>query len=153
MTLTAPPRPRLLVYSDASWTTSFDAESAPPRLGWVFLQEGKAPRGRSASLPQEARKDWLERKTQIYAAEAIVPLLALFMEPHIFKGYDVLWFIDNEAAMSSLVRGGARPEDVGRIAAAAHVLMLELDCRAWFEWIDSDSNPSDGLSRLGLEDP
>ena len=24
---------------------------------------------------------------------------------------------------------------------------------AWFEWIDSDSNPSDGLSRLGIEDP
>ena len=25
--------------------------------------------------------------------------------------------------------------------------------KAWFEWIDSDSNPADGLSRLGLQDP
>lgn len=23
----------------------------------------------------------------------------------------------------------------------------------WFEWVDSQSNPSDGLSRLGLGDP
>ena len=153
VTLTAPPRPRLLVYSDASWPSSFDAESGPPRLGWIIFQEGQLPRGRSALLPPEAMEDWIERKTQIYAAEAIVPLLALFMEPHIFRGHDVLWFIDNEAAMSSLIRGGARPEDVGRIAAAAHILMMELDCRAWFEWIDSNSNPSDGLSRLGLQDP
>ena len=28
-----------------------------------------------------------------------------------------------------------------------------MGCRAWFEWIDSKSNPSDGLSRDGLEDP
>ena len=151
--LAAPPRPRLLVYSDASWPSSFDKDSGPPRLGWVIFQEGQRPLGRSALLPQEAMVDWLERKTQIYAAEAIVPLLALVMEPHIFKGYDVMWFIDNEAAMSSLIRGGAKPEDVGRIAAAAHILMLELHCRIWFEWIDSESNPSDGLSRLGLEDP
>ena len=30
-------------------------------------------------------------------------------------------------------------------------LPLRLEIRAWFEWVDSESNPSDGLSRLGLE--
>ena len=29
---------------------------------------------------------------------------------------------------------------------------MQYDCRLWFEWIDSDSNPSDGLSRAGLAD-
>ena len=28
-----------------------------------------------------------------------------------------------------------------------------LECRVWIEWIDSKSNPADGLSRLGLLDP
>ena len=30
---------------------------------------------------------------------------------------------------------------------------MRLVCRAWFEWIDSDSNISDGLSREGVTDP
>ena len=28
-----------------------------------------------------------------------------------------------------------------------------LGIRLWFEWVQSDQNPSDPLSRLGLEDP
>ena len=35
----------------------------------------------------------------------------------------------------------------------AHLLWATLGCRVWIEWIDSDSNPSDGLSRKGMTDP
>ena len=31
--------------------------------------------------------------------------------------------------------------------ATAHLLWLHLQCRVWIEWVDSDSNPADGLSR------
>ena len=34
----------------------------------------------------------------------------------------------------------------------AHMLWLHLDMRVWIEWIDSHSNPSDGLSRDGYVD-
>ena len=30
--------------------------------------------------------------------------------------------------------------------------MMEHDIRIWYEWIDSKSNPADGLSRDGLLD-
>ena len=63
-----------------------------------------------------------------------------------------MWFIDNEAACSSMVRGGSTAEDVAEIAAIAHLLLLKFQIKVWFEWIDSDSNPSDGLSRDGLLD-
>ena len=33
---------------------------------------------------------------------------------------------------------------------AAATLRTRLSLRCWFEWVDSDSNPSDGLSRVGL---
>ena len=69
------------------------------------------------------------------------------------QGRDIIWFIENEAAVASLIRGAAKPEDVGRLAAAAHVMFLRLKCRVWFEWIDTDSNTADGLSRLGVTDP
>ena len=38
------------------------------------------------------------------------------------------------------------------MAELLHALCLILRCRLWVEWIDSESNPSDGLSRDGLRD-
>ena len=61
--------------------------------------------------------------------------------------------MDNAAAVSTLIRGSAKPEDIDNIAAAVAFQNAHLGHNAWFEWIDSDSNPSDGLSRLGVEDP
>ena len=61
--------------------------------------------------------------------------------------------MDNAAAVSTLIRGSAKPEDIDNIAAAVAFQNASLDHQAWFEWIDSDSNPSDGLSRLGVVDP
>ena len=39
------------------------------------------------------------------------------------------------------------------ISQATHVKLHSLGCRLWVEWIDSESNVSDGLSRLGVLDP
>ena len=62
-------------------------------------------------------------------------------------------YIDKGAAASALIRGACRPSDVHRIAQFSHVILHGLGCRTWIEWIDSDGNCSDGLSRLGLADP
>ena len=78
---------------------------------------------------------------------------AVAESPEIFRDKDVLWFVDNEAACASLIRGASSQEDVAVVAEVVHLLTLRLGCRIWFEWIDSKSNPSDGLSRLGLACP
>ena len=41
---------------------------------------------------------------------------------------------------------------MGEIVQTIQWLALQMGCRIWFEWIDSKSNPSDGLSRDGLDD-
>ena len=64
----------------------------------------------------------------------------------------VLFFIDNEAACAAMIRGSSKEPDVGAIVNAVHWLLYQADCRAWFEWIDSSRNCSDGLSRDGLKD-
>ena len=92
------------------------------------------------------------RKTQILAAEAVAVLTALVLTPELLEGREMVWFVDNEAALSSLIRGASKAEDVGHIAASTQLAMMEHSCAAWFEWIDSDSNPSDGLSRDGIRD-
>ena len=75
------------------------------------------------------------------------------LSPELFRGKEVIWFVDNEAAVASLIRGAAKPEDVDTIAQVTHALCLHLQCSIWWEWVDSKSNIADGLSRLGLEDP
>ena len=89
---------------------------------------------------------------QIFAAEAVAVLAACFLTPELIQGRELVWFIDNEAALSSLIRGTSRAEDVGHIAACTQVAMLERSSSVWYEWVDSDSNPADGLSRDGVHD-
>ena len=123
-----------------------------PRLGWIVCRPGKEPLGYTMELREQFVRLLLPRKTQIFAAEAIVPLMVLLLSPELLARSDVVWFIDNEAAVSSLIRGTPRAEDVGHLAAAVHILCLKLEVRICFEWIDSKSNPADGLSRDGLRD-
>ena len=95
-------------------------------------------------------KAWKVRRQQICAAEAFAVITALEDTPEAFRGRDIVWFIDNEAACASLVRGASSQEDIAGIAETAQWLCMRLQCRIWYEWVDSASNPSDGLSREGL---
>ena len=150
------PRPTV-VYSDASWPERMTAEEAvakgePPRLGWVVFSPGERPKGYSMELGREFLTTLFPRQTQILAAEAVAVLTALVLAPDGLSGKELVWFIDNEAALSSLIRGGSKAEDVGHIAACTQLAMLDHSCAAWYEWVDSASNPADGLSRDGIRD-
>ena len=118
----------------------------------IFFPDGSTPTGYTSLVSQAFLLGLIVRKTQIFACEAVaVPQLIIQLQD-VFAGRDVVWYIDNEAACSSLVRGASRQEDVGLLSGIAHLIMMLLHCRIWFEWVDSDSNPSDGLSRDGLCD-
>ena len=43
-------------------------------------------------------------------------------------------------------------EDIDAVAALTTVQAAKLKSSLWYEWIDSDSNPADGLSRDGISD-
>ena len=96
---------------------------------------------------------FIPRKQQIFAAEAIAVPEAILDAPEALAGRQVTWYIDNESACSSFIRGASRQEDVSEIIAIALLSVAKINAVIWFEWIDSHSNPSDGLSRLGLQDP
>ena len=51
-----------------------------------------------------------------------------------------------------MVRGSTSADDVSLFIHLVHLKLMRINARGWFEWIDSDSNPSDGLSRAGLKD-
>ena len=102
--------------------------------------------------PKALVDTWLSRRTQIYPAEAIAVPIALAVFSRHTCGRDVTAFCDNAAAVSSLIRGSSTSEDVLKMGEVTALLSLDLGLRLWIDWVDSDSNPSDGLSRAGLAD-
>ena len=139
----------IIIYSDASYEPE---HKRPCRLGWVIFIPGEVAIGRSMTLPDTVMATWLPRTQQIFPAEAFAGVAVLGHHLHCLQGRDILWFVDNEAAASSLIRGSSRQVDVAGIVQCTHLLLAKAGSRCWFEWIDSKSNPSDGLSRDGISD-
>ena len=140
----------LLLYTDASYEQGTDAT---PGVGWVLIEEGRTTEGRTLLLSERTVSSWQVRDQQIFPAESFVPLVAMNWHMERLRGRDVFLFIDNEAAVAAHIRCGTSAADVRTMIHAFHWQLQTAGVRVWIEWIDSDSNPSDGLSRLGCEDP
>ena len=139
----------LTAYSDAEFTPGI-----PPRLGWIiFDQYGVVQAAATLLLDERIPSLWKPRQTQIFPAESLAPSVAIALHRDILQGRDVRWFVDNEAACSTLIRGASKEEDVNGIAECTQILAMRLELRIWYEWVDSKANCSDGLSRLGLNCP
>ena len=65
---------------------------------------------------------------------------------------DLWWGVDNTSAEAALVRGYSTKADTASIVAAVHIACAQRDVRIYYFHVDSDSNPSDGLSRDGVKD-
>ena len=136
----------VVVYSDASF------EHNKAICGWVVFDGNQQPIGQTVHVTQEWIDSWKPRETQIFAAEAFCSLLVPFNLPESLRDRDVLWFVDNEAAAAAMILGSSGSRDVDMIVQLAFLQFHSLNCRIWVEWINSASNPSDGLSRGGLQD-
>ena len=136
----------LRVYSDASF------ENSELRLGWILFPQDSQPVGGSCLIPPAVLASWCERRQQIFPGESLCGLLVPYFHPKVFGSRDAVWFVDNEGAVAALIKASSSQPDVHRIVQCAQALLQALGSRTWFEWIDSDSNPSDGLSREGLLD-
>ena len=137
--------PPLLIYSDASW-----GEAKLNRVGWVVYDRIRGiTLGWSMVISSELQAQFEARDTQIIVAEALALLTVGLSVGEGLAGRDCLWFIDNEAVASAAIRGSSGMQEVSTILDAAVVTHAQLGARIWFEWIDSKSNPSDGLSREG----
>ena len=127
---------------------------ASPRLGWLVFdpEVGRLPViAATLDVPLDVVATWKKREQQIYPSEAFAPLVAILDSP-ILESRDIIWFIDNEAACATLIRGSSSQIDVQCIAEASQLLFAIRSLRVWIEWVDTHSNPSDGLSRDGIAD-
>ena len=65
----------------------------------------------------------------------------------------MLWIVDNSASLFALIEGASNNCNLERIVAAFHFICYMFDITVFFEYVDSKSNYSDGISRLLDQDP
>ena len=78
--------------------------------------------------------------------------VALTSQPHRFRGQSGVWYVDNIAALMALVRGRSDNSELDAMAMQIQCILFGLNCFIYFDWIESDSNWADGISRVGLAD-
>ena len=110
------------------------------------------------TVPESLRRQWdriqkESRYNDIYEVEAIGPLLVLHNWGHVLAGCLWLHFIDNAAALATLVRGASSVSSGERIAGLTWSHIVGFNCFPWFDRVESSSNPTDGLSRGRLVGP
>ena len=151
----APGRP-VVIYSDAffkPYDEPAPADGIRCRMGWILFDPLVAnPVGGTMSVPDSLLCRWKARNQQVFIAETLAVLAATLLHQDVLRNRDVVWFVDNIGALQVLIKGNSSQFDAGNACAAAHLYWAAAGTRVWFEWVASNDNPSDGLSRDGLHD-
>ena len=146
--LFAPRLAPVLVYTDAS------LEAGKARIGALV----KIPEGpvlvMSKDIEGDLRMMCGDSDHFISQAELLAAPLLVHSMPTQLAGRDIIWFIDNRAAETALVKAGSPSESMCRIALLATASFAAIKARPWFDHIASDDNVyADRLSRGGFDDP
>ena len=94
-----------------------------------------------------------DRQQYINVLELVAAILPYASCPEVFREASVLHFIDNTAALAGVIKGGGAQSDLASLAALFHLTVASLRCRVWAEYVESDANCSDGVSRRGPSCP
>ena len=110
-------------------------------------------------VPEPVRQVWSRQATagdhyDIFEIEAVGPALIL----HNFGSHlvdDAMWihFIDNDAALATLVKGSSSVLSGEVITAYTHSMAADRGLWSWFDRVCSADNPVDKLSRGKLDGP
>ena len=140
---------RTLVASDAAF------EGTKGSGGLLIVsnpgQLGEQRQAVEALITGEVMQLWTS-DVVIAQLELLMVLVGLAMYPEYFRGRQTLWMLDNTAALMAMVRGRSDSEDLDQLAVIIHALMYGLQAAIYFEWVESKSNWSDGISREGRHD-
>jgi hypothetical protein len=142
------PVDRFLAASDAAW------EGGKGTGGYLVvhsLSSNPTRVGKVVEIGEGAYAKWKQCETYIAQLELLMVLAGVLMTPGL-RGQSGLWFIDNVAALMALVRGRSASDDLDRIAEQIHGAMFATGTAMYFEWVESKSNWSDGISRDGHAD-
>ena len=64
-----------------------------------------------------------------------------------------IWYLDNTAALMSLIRGRSDNPDLSKMPQLIHLCLFTYQCWVYWEWVPSKSNWIDAISREDSSDP
>ena len=105
--------------------------------------------GRFGRVPGSFYDYWEDRETYIAQLELLMVLVAVIKEGAALRHRRGVWYIDNVAALMALVRGASNNPGLNAMAGAIHAALFALKTWVYFEWVESEANWSDGISRDG----
>ena len=128
-------------------------ELSPPSIAALLFDPGNNRKvAIAAETPPELMMTWGDSEHCMALVEQAALILGIRFRG-ILRGRSLLWFEDNSAVLSGLVKGSSGHPMLDAGTATIHLLLAALEARAWFEYVESDSNWSDGASRLPKADP
>jgi len=132
-----------------------DAAQEPLKSSGGFLLSTRCLQRLGAVVPITPSVVALWKPCEVYIAqlELLMVLQALLTFPDEFRQSSGVWYIDNIASLMALLKGRSDNDDLDHMAQMIHLMLFHLKCALWFEWIQSKSNRSDGISRTGFDDP
>lgn len=95
---------------------------------------------------------WKPCDVYIAQLELLMVFQAILTFPDEFRYASGVWYIDNIASLMALIKGRSDNLDLDHLAQMIHLLLYHLHSSLWFEWVQSKSNWSDGISRDGFRD-
>ena len=128
-------------------------ESSPPSIAAILFDPVGDKVVVAAEIPAELMTIWGNSDHCIALVEQAALILGIMRFQHILRGRSLLWLEDNSAVLSSLVKGSSGHPMLDAGTATIHLLLASLEARAWFEYVESDANWSDGASRMLGADP
>jgi len=146
VSLIGPVQPPVCIYTDAS------ADSGGCRLGVKILHPEEGTFVAVYDPPAEVTRMWGPQLTIINQAELQCATLVPATFHRLIAGRDVIWWVDNTSAETSMVKAGSPTVTMARLALQASAMLAGLRCRVWWEYVPSGDNPSDVLSRDGYQD-
>ena len=138
------PHHPVLIFTDAAY------EAGVAGIGAVLVDTlGGRPEVFDGELPADLIRHWQASGQQqvISQAELAVVVAMRYLLKERLVRRTVIYFVDNEAARFSLLKGTSGKDSMQQLTAAFHAIDLAFPSVAWVERVPSESNPSDAPSR------
>ena len=133
--------PPVVVMTDAEGNGGIGVLVALPS-GHLFYAYGIVP-----PWLIELIESFRRRGTYICQYELIAAVCAYLTFPELLRGRPIHHFVDNQPALSGLIKGSSGLPDSALIIHAFYTEVAALGCRPWLNFVYSEDNGSDIPSR------
>jgi hypothetical protein len=117
-------------------------------VGWLAYDQADGKLYKSELVvPDWFYQFFPELKQYVTRGEIVAAIGAFYSAPLLFKGRRVIHFVDNAAALSNMVNGYATKPDMARFVNLFHAALIALGIEWYGEWVPSDANVADIMTR------